>query len=522
MDVDVVFYTRYAENAASSRTRAFEYVAPLGRLGLSASVLSRVDRSGRPETDAFERVIDHARSGAVIVLQKPNLTLPQLKKLLEAGGGRLVVDFDDAIWMGYGHGDPADGIASLEETLRQARLVTTGSAHLAAWARTVTAARVEVLAPSVDLSRYTTVREHEFVGRPLLVWIGSYGNVGDLEIVQPQLRELLDADLIRMHVIADRPPDGPEWHGVEWSPWTLDSEVRLLAESDIGLMPLKNSERTRGRCGYKAVQYAACGLPTVASSVGGAAEVIRDGHTGYAVQTPGEWSDALHALIEDPGLRASLGANARAHVEQQHSIGRNAARLAELLRTVAADFGSWRVLLLGGSSSVGKTTLADEIARATGAEVIGLDRFRTGAHETELSDPVTWRTRSAEEISELLRRAGEAFEPVLLALVDDKLAAAGRWVIEGERVPPATAAMLASQDVRSLFLVEDSPEHIWENLSRRPGDFDLLTARTQQTVVDADHAFGLWIQAEASRLNMPVLRPRPWITILERARILVR
>lgn len=77
--------------------------------------------------------------------------------------------------MGYGPGDLSDGIPSLKETFRQARLVTTGSAHLAAWARTVTRAQVEVLPPSVDLARYEVLRKAEHVRRPLLVWIGTSG-----------------------------------------------------------------------------------------------------------------------------------------------------------------------------------------------------------------------------------------------------------------------------------------------------------------------------------------------------------
>jgi hypothetical protein len=69
-----------------------------------------------------------------VVVQKPNLTFRQLDELLDASDGRLVVDFDDAIWTGFGPGDPADGLPSLEATLQRARLSTTGSAYLAAWA----------------------------------------------------------------------------------------------------------------------------------------------------------------------------------------------------------------------------------------------------------------------------------------------------------------------------------------------------------------------------------------------------
>jgi hypothetical protein len=68
--------------------------------------VSRVDASGQPASGAFDAVCERAARGAVAVVQKPNLTFAQLDELLDASDGPLVVDFDDAIWMGYGPGDP--------------------------------------------------------------------------------------------------------------------------------------------------------------------------------------------------------------------------------------------------------------------------------------------------------------------------------------------------------------------------------------------------------------------------------
>jgi glycosyltransferase involved in cell wall biosynthesis len=272
------------------------------------------------------RVLDLARAGAAVVLQKPSLTFAELDALAGACAGRFVVDFDDAIWMGYGPGDPADGLESLHATLRRAGAVTTGSEHLAVWARSVTDAPVHVLPPAVDPARYEP-RAHEDRGPPLLVWIGTSGNFADFAAAREPLAELLASGEVRLRVVADRPPD---LAGVEWQPWSYETETQALA-CDVGIMPLVDGERTRGRCGYKAVQYAAAGLPVVASPVGAAPGLVEDGRTGFLAAGADDWRTALRRLA-DPELRARLGAAGRARVEERHTLAGNARRLAAILR----------------------------------------------------------------------------------------------------------------------------------------------------------------------------------------------
>lgn len=333
--IEVAYYTRYDSNRGSSRTRAFEYMKPLARLGISANVIPRVDQNDVLQARAFVDVLDAALAGATVVVQKPNLSFAQLEQLHEAADGRVAVDFDDAIWMGYGPGDPVDGLKSLEETIRQAAAVTAGSEHLARWAREIRGGDVEVIPPSVDLDRYTLVREHEHADRPVVVWIGSAGSYGDFEAATRPLQELSGQGRIRLRVMSDQPLDPKLWPKAEWTRWSFDDEVQNLVACDIGIMPLVENERSRGRCGYKAVQYQAVGLPVVASSVGGAAEAVIDGTTGLFARSDSEWLDTIDRLAGDVDLRASLGAAGRRHVEENHSIETNAARVADLLKRIA-------------------------------------------------------------------------------------------------------------------------------------------------------------------------------------------
>jgi glycosyltransferase involved in cell wall biosynthesis len=289
-------------------------------------VVARVDNAGRVRTDAFDELLTQV-SDAVVVVQKPSLTFGQLDALMRITDGRIVADFDDAIWMGYGPNDPPDGIESITATLRAADAVTTGSEYLARWARNIGSERVVVIPSSVDLERYRDVRQHSDVARPVVVWIGTSGNFGDLDIVRGALKKLLADQTIRFRVISDRPLG---WSGTEFTPWSFSDEVTQLGTCDIGIMPLVDNERTRGRCGYKAVQYQAAGLPVASSPVGGAQEVVQHGVTGILANTEDEWAAALRRLAQSAGLRAQLAGAGRQHVERRHNIEHNARELAAI------------------------------------------------------------------------------------------------------------------------------------------------------------------------------------------------
>ena len=66
----------------------------------------------------------------------------------------------------------------------------------------------------------------------------------------------------------------------------------------------------------------ACGLPTVATAVGGNPEVVEDGVTGHLVPPcqPDALAFALHSLVNEPHRARALGLMGRARVERQFSL----------------------------------------------------------------------------------------------------------------------------------------------------------------------------------------------------------
>jgi phosphatidylinositol alpha-1,6-mannosyltransferase len=82
------------------------------------------------------------------------------------------------------------------------------------------------------------------------------------------------------------------------------------------------------------LEAAACGVPQVAGTSGGAAEAVADGATGVVVRTPrdpGAVAAALASLLDDPARRARLGAAARARAVDEFDYDVLACRLAAVL-----------------------------------------------------------------------------------------------------------------------------------------------------------------------------------------------
>ncbi len=80
----------------------------------------------------------------------------------------------------------------------------------------------------------------------------------------------------------------------------------------------------------------ACGLPVVATAVGGIPEQIDDGETGILVppRNPDAMADALDALLDDPDLAVRMGVAARRRAEMHHDL---TARAAENLSHYASQ-----------------------------------------------------------------------------------------------------------------------------------------------------------------------------------------
>lgn len=90
-------------------------------------------------------------------------------------------------------------------------------------------------------------------------------------------------------------------------------------EFDIGLMPTSDTPFNRAKCAFKAIEYMACGVPVVASSVGENSIVVEDGTMGFLAESTIEWTKAMSHLLKNTELRKEMGERGLHRVKEIYS-----------------------------------------------------------------------------------------------------------------------------------------------------------------------------------------------------------
>ena len=101
-----------------------------------------------------------------------------------------------------------------------------------------------------------------------------------------------------------------------------DALVALSAlDWDIGLAPLEINDFNRAKLPTKYRDYGACHIAGVYTRLDPYTAVVDHGVTGLlADNTEASWFEAIMRLVDDPGLRRSVAANAHAHVRKKLSL----------------------------------------------------------------------------------------------------------------------------------------------------------------------------------------------------------
>jgi glycosyltransferase involved in cell wall biosynthesis len=289
----------------------------------------------------YARRVTHAMAGPrpdlVFVYRESAPLAPAWFERLVGGRAPMVFDFDDAIYLPDASAANAwtrrvKGRGKVEALCRMSRHVTVGNALLAEFASRHAAA-VTVLPSTIDTDLYRVV-PRESNRRPVVGWTGSETTLPHLLALAPALRRLRRAVDYQLLVIGGAA--NIEGVDVRSLPWSASREVEDLRAVDVGLMPLPDDEWSRGKCGMKALQYMALGIPAVVSPVGANRDIVQDGMNGFHAGTDDEWVDRLAQLLADPPLRTRLGAAARLTVERGYSAEVHVPRLAQVLREAVA------------------------------------------------------------------------------------------------------------------------------------------------------------------------------------------
>lgn len=279
------------------------------------------------------------RRADVVVVVRKLFRRGQLK-VLRWFARRVAFDFDDAII--YRDSSRKDQLSRsrtqrFTNVMSAADRVIAGNEYLASLARRF-GGKPAVIPTCVDEQRVTPAESRAAGGKVVIGWIGSHSTLMYLESLKRVFEELGKryGASVALKVVCDTFP-GPMGLEVVEKPWSLEEELEDLRSFDVGVMPLPEDVWTRGKCGFKLLQYMAAAVPVVASPVGVNREIVHDGENGFLADGRERWTEVLALLVEDVGLRQSMGMWGRLSLRGRYTVADWAGRYVELIEEVVGS-----------------------------------------------------------------------------------------------------------------------------------------------------------------------------------------
>lgn len=337
--MNILVLTKYDSLGASSRLRFIQYLPYLKTKGTYIThnyLISNSSLQGKYKSNHYSYVstLKQYFNRFKILLQSHKYDLiwieaecfpymPVSIELLLLGKTPFVLEYDDAIFHNYDmHRNFLVRLLlgnRIDQLMGKASLVIAGNKYLQERALKAGCKKVEIIPTVVDFNRYANKRKLvQSDNKVRVVWIGTKSTLKYLEYLIPTLRKVYKEVPFILRVIGVTLND--DFLEIENIVWTEDSEVESIQGADIGIMPLIDSSWERGKCGYKLIQYMACGLPVIASAVGVNIQIVEQSKSGYLVSSFEDWEMALISLIKNRDSRDKYGNNGLLKVQDSYSL----------------------------------------------------------------------------------------------------------------------------------------------------------------------------------------------------------
>jgi glycosyltransferase involved in cell wall biosynthesis len=259
---------------------------------------------------------------------------------------KIIYDFDDSIWLPNTSKENRmvasfKSHSKVKSICRWSYKVSCGNLYLATFAKQFNAS-VIINPSTIDTQNLHNPALYKVFpkesgalrtqsGETITVgWTGTHSTLKYVDSLVPVLQRLESTyPHFRLVVIANKKPS-LALQSLTFIPWSKDREMEDLLQLDIGIMPLSDDIWSRGKCGVKALQYMALGIPAVASPVGVNTEIIDHGVNGFLCTTEEEWLTCLKSLIDHPALRLQMGERGKKKVIDHYSVLSNTSTFLSL------------------------------------------------------------------------------------------------------------------------------------------------------------------------------------------------
>jgi 2-phosphoglycerate kinase len=181
----------------------------------------------------------------------------------------------------------------------------------------------------------------------------------------------------------------------------------------------------------------------------------------------------------------------------------------------------WFVLLIGGPSGVGKTTIAAQVAGRLDVPWLMVDDLRLALIRSGLPIPDNPRA-GAFDSEDGLVAVGEAVAPAIEVVIENHVDQRIPVVIEGDGILPSlfdrdsVRTRAANGRVRAVFMTEPDPQALHANLVKRGADGWRDDGDDLRWYARRSVRYGEWLTKEAERRGLPTVAVRPWETVVDR------
>jgi len=300
----------------STRYRLMQYIPYLSAQGIS------VHTALIPKGMSRWNLISTAREYDAVFVQKKLFSGLELW-FLSKKAKKIIYDFDDAVM----YSPHAAGIKiktrrykRFRNIVSKASLIIAGNRYLSGQVPEKYSKKVIIVPTTVDVSSYPVKDYSEKPHEIIIGWIGTKSSIGYLKMVMPALNNLAEQyPHMQVKVVSDSRLD-IQTPFINYVQWGRERELRDLLSFDIGVMPLPDNQWTKGKCGFKLIQYMSAGIPVVCSPVGVNKKIVKHGTTGFFAESSRDWKEYLIQLIKDIDLREKMGMAGREFVRKHYSL----------------------------------------------------------------------------------------------------------------------------------------------------------------------------------------------------------
>lgn len=296
---------------ASTQFRFGQFVGSLAAIGITLDLAPAAELDQWPDLATYD----------LVIVQKRLMRVSRVK-LVRKAAKKLIFDTDDATWEPHGRKHSLwtrlRTHARVKAIAGAADACTVPNEHLASHLRKF-CSKVEWIPMALDDDLWFPAEERP-AGPLRIGWAGAPPNLTYLTELSTALHEV---QALRpgteVVIYCGKQPEWKKPVEFTYHPFSPGTEADVVRTFDIGLLPLPDDAFAAGKSPIKALQYAACGVPCIASPIGATREIVKNGETGLTATTSDEWRDAILRLIDGTAERNSLGETARRMFLENHT-----------------------------------------------------------------------------------------------------------------------------------------------------------------------------------------------------------